>query len=98
MVERAWHVALMGRHIYRRASRVIVWPGKASEHTVSAFHLLFGLFSASLTLRADSLEEPRDRLGSHRCDCSGAPDVFREGGLDCVRAHSADSRCCQSSI
>jgi len=29
-----------------------------------------------LALRADSLEEPRDRLGSSTCDSSGAPGPF----------------------
>lgn len=40
--ERTQQVALM-REIYTRASQVIVWLGTATEHTVPAFRLLFGL-------------------------------------------------------
>jgi hypothetical protein len=40
--ERAQQVTLM-REIYRRASQVLVWLGPATEQTVPAFRLLFGL-------------------------------------------------------
>jgi hypothetical protein len=42
--ERARQVMLM-RDIYRQASRVVAWLGKASEHTVPAVRLLLGLSS-----------------------------------------------------
>ncbi|KAI1122277.1 heterokaryon incompatibility protein-domain-containing protein [Nemania abortiva] len=40
--ERMQQVALM-REIFGRASQVVAWLGRASEHTVPAFRLLFGL-------------------------------------------------------
>jgi len=40
--ERTQQVALM-REIFSRASQVVAWLGSASEHTVPAFRLLFGL-------------------------------------------------------
>jgi hypothetical protein len=43
-IEKAEQVGMM-KDIYRRASRVIVWLGEDSEHTVAGFRMLYGMSS-----------------------------------------------------